>query len=73
MLNTKLGFFYVHRFARLIYEVTKSIYETYGCLFPHYICSRVGTMFKFGDFGKQAAVRVSIRKLACKQPNLNIV
>ena len=49
MLNTKLGFFYVHRFARLIYEVTKSIYETYGCLFPNIYCSSDASMCWFGD------------------------
>ena len=61
MLNTKLGFFYVHRFARLIYEVTRFIYETYGCLFPHYICS-TGSIrcLDLAIFGKQTAVRVFV-------------
>ena len=70
MLNTKLGFFYVHRFARLIYEVTKFIYETYGCLFPTLVLFGY-YMLWFGDlYGKQAAVRVSIRKLTCNSQTI---
>lgn len=65
MLNTKLGFFYVHRFARLIYEVTKSIYETYGCLFPTLGTLRIQHVLVWRLYGKQAAVRVSARELAC--------
>lgn len=50
MLNTKLGFFYVHRFAHLINEVTKFIYETYGCLFPTLYLLTGRYNDEFGDF-----------------------
>ena len=68
MLNTKLGFFYVHRFARLIREVTKSIYETYGCLFPTYYALRRITYESLATL-RETGSRSCIRKLACTQPN----
>ena len=68
MLNTKLGFFYVHRFARFIYEVTRFIYETYGCLFPTLVLFGY-YMLWFGDlYGKQAAVRVSVNLPVTAKP-----
>lgn len=53
MLNTKLGFFYVHSFAHLINEVTKS-YTKLTAVFSHiYLLERVDTMFEFGDSGNR--------------------
>ena len=71
MLNTKLGFFYVHRFARLIYEVTKSIYETYGCLFPNIYCSSDASMCWFGDLtgNRQPFVYISVNLPVYSQTN----
>ena len=58
MLNTKLGFFYVHSFAHLIYEVTKSYTKLTAVFSPSLMLS--GNYDDvFGDFGKQTAVRVS--------------
>ena len=69
MLNTKLGFFYVHRFARLIYEVTKSIYETYGCLFPTSIPVRT-ILCVVWRLIRETGSRSCIRTLTClHQPN----
>ena len=65
MLNTKLGFFYVHSFAHLMNEVTKS-YTKLTAVFSHIILARWDdTILWFGDYGKQAAVLVSARELAC--------
>ena len=75
MLNTKLGFFYVHRFARLIYEVTRFIYETYGCLFPNIYCSSDASMCWFGDLtgNRQPFVYISVNLPVYSQTNTCIM
>lgn len=74
MLNTKLGFFYVHSFAHLINEVTKSYTKFTAVFSQHYIwLDRVDTIMWFGDFGKQTAVLVFRKRTCLYQPNHIIV
>ena len=69
MLNTKLGFFCVHSFAHLMNEVTKS-YTKLTAVFSHvFLLGRVNTMICLATIGKQTAVLVSARELACISQN----
>ena len=81
MLNTKLGFFYVHRYhiadiSKMValYEICRYLLyaiNAFGCLSQHFIARKGCIVVQFGDFGKWQPFLhpVGCKRTCLRQPN----